>query len=341
MSNETVDDKTPFDAEETGQPATEKARHFSSQTEPNDGNERNPTYGGANGKDTQDSASGDPDSSDSGPKNRKPLIWVAVGCAIALLVVAIAVSQTCRHEEWVPATCSEPKTCAECGATEGEPLGHDWLEATCTLPKRCSRCSETEGFSIGHMPMDWVDEGIDYVSGTTRRACYCERCGEQLGYDETPFTSSYMEGGVFLFSPYDFSRCMDEHIASYDSSLGAAAGELNGNVAVAITENGSQIAGVMFLDSSEELLGSIKEYRERSFSKIVLMLTSDFDAEAMGNMLLAVIQSCDPTLSDSEVRDAALTCTSSGSLVGTVDLNGIHYALGVIDGSWMITATPA
>lgn len=272
------------------------------------------------------------------PKHRASLVAILL---VAVVVAVAAVSQICPHSEWADATCTEPRTCLRCGKTDGEPLGHDWLEATCTLPKRCSRCSETEGFSIGHMPMDWVDEGIDYVSGTTRRACYCERCGEQLGYDETPFTSSYMEGGVFLFSPYDFSRCMDEHIASYDSSLGAAAGELNGNVAVAITENGSQIAGVMFLDSSEELLGSIKEYRERSFSKIVLMLTSDFDAEAMGNMLLAVIQSCDPTLSDSEVRDAALTCTSSGSLVGTVDLNGIHYALGVIDGSWMITATPA
>ena len=47
--------------------------------------------------------------------------------------------------DWVEATCTAPKTCKICGATEGETLGHDWKEATTEAPKTCTRCGATEG----------------------------------------------------------------------------------------------------------------------------------------------------------------------------------------------------
>jgi hypothetical protein len=37
------------------------------------------------------------------------------------------------------------KTCARCGETEGEPLGHDWQKATWIVPQTCTRCEVTEG----------------------------------------------------------------------------------------------------------------------------------------------------------------------------------------------------
>lgn len=46
---------------------------------------------------------------------------------------------------WYAATCTSPKTCSECGATEGAVLGHMWIEATYDAPKTCSVCGETEG----------------------------------------------------------------------------------------------------------------------------------------------------------------------------------------------------
>lgn len=33
---------------------------------------------------------------------------------------------------WTDATCDKPKTCTECGTTEGEPLGHDYQNGVCT-----------------------------------------------------------------------------------------------------------------------------------------------------------------------------------------------------------------
>ena len=32
-----------------------------------------------------------------------------------------------------PATCTTPKTCTDCGTTEGEALGHSWENGNCTV----------------------------------------------------------------------------------------------------------------------------------------------------------------------------------------------------------------
>ena len=69
-----------------------------------------------------------------------------------LLLAAIMIgllSGCCRHV-WYAATCTAPKTCQECGETEGEALGHTWQDATCTVPKTWSVCKETEGEALGH-----------------------------------------------------------------------------------------------------------------------------------------------------------------------------------------------
>jgi len=70
-------------------------------------------------------------------------------------------STECQHS-WQDATCTAPKTCPLCGATEGEALGHDWKDADCTTPKTCEVCGATEGSALGH----------NYVDGA------CTVCGE-------------------------------------------------------------------------------------------------------------------------------------------------------------------
>ena len=67
----------------------------------------------------------------------------------------------CSHS-WKDATCTTPKTCAQCGATEGGAAGHSWSNATCTAPKTCTKCGATEGSAAGH----------NYQNGT------CTGCGD-------------------------------------------------------------------------------------------------------------------------------------------------------------------
>lgn len=100
--------------------------------------------------------------------------------SVVILVMLMALLLTacgCKHETWNDATCDTPKTCAECGATEGAALGHQWQAATCETAKTCTVCNKTEGAALGH---SWAD-------ATCETAKICSTCkkteGEALGHD--------------------------------------------------------------------------------------------------------------------------------------------------------------
>ena len=82
-------------------------------------------------------------------KTKKMLLFVMAALALSLLFAGCA--QEHEHS-WKPATCTTPKTCETCNATEGKPLGHAEEEvagkpASCseeglTAGKKCSVCGE-------------------------------------------------------------------------------------------------------------------------------------------------------------------------------------------------------
>ncbi len=85
------------------------------------------------------------------------------------------------EHSWQAATCTEPKKCENCPATDGEALGHSWTDATCTAPKVCSVCSITEGEALGHI---WNEPSC--LAPKT-----CQNCGETIG---TAFGHSIVDG---------------------------------------------------------------------------------------------------------------------------------------------------
>ncbi|MDO4332732.1 MAG: hypothetical protein Q4C58_08605 [Eubacteriales bacterium] len=109
----------------------------------------------------------------------KQILWKGIG------VLAICSILTgCGHEHsWTEATCTEPKTCSECGETEGEPLGHTWVEATCAEPKHCSVCGETEGEALEHT----------LTEANYQQAPTCEVCGQTVG---EPLPADYETWGI-------------------------------------------------------------------------------------------------------------------------------------------------
>lgn len=86
---------------------------------------------------------------------------------LALVCMLVLSACGCKHETWLDADCVNPKTCADCGKTEGEALGHVWIAANCETPKTCETCGETDGEAKGHA---WVD-------ATCEEAKTCESCG--------------------------------------------------------------------------------------------------------------------------------------------------------------------
>lgn len=82
-------------------------------------------------------------------------------------------SADCTHNDVYYKTCS----CGAVSATEtfevpGTALNHDWAEATCTEPKTCRRegCGATDGNPLGHdLPNDWSKDENEHWHE-------CERC---------------------------------------------------------------------------------------------------------------------------------------------------------------------
>jgi len=74
--------------------------------------------------------------------------------------------------DFAAADCDTPKTCKNCGVTEGEALGHTWLDADCETAKTCSVCGATDGTALGHKPNN--DDG-DCTTAVT-----CSVCGDTV-----------------------------------------------------------------------------------------------------------------------------------------------------------------
>ncbi len=91
--------------------------------------------------------------------------------SLFLCIVTTLLLTGCHSHQYSNATCELPKTCSECGDTEGEPLEHIFSEASCTTPKTCSLCGETDGNTLDH-----------FMSVATCEApITCSNCGETKG----------------------------------------------------------------------------------------------------------------------------------------------------------------
>lgn len=94
------------------------------------------------------------------------------GNLYVIIIIVVVFLSACGHTHtWKDATCTTPKTCTDCGETEGEPIGHAWKEATCTKPKTCTNCGKTEGEPVGHT---WKE-----ATCTTLKVCTV--CGKTEG----------------------------------------------------------------------------------------------------------------------------------------------------------------
>ena len=120
-----------------------------------------------------------------------------------LLILAISAFASCTALEhnWAEATCTTPKTCTDCGATEGEALGHTeqtvaGTAATCyenglTDGKICSVCNEVlvaqkVVLSLGHdLVIDKPATATCTEAGLTAGA-HCSRCDYKEEQTEVP-----------------------------------------------------------------------------------------------------------------------------------------------------------
>ena len=75
---------------------------------------------------------------------------------------------------YADATCTAPKTCKSCGATEGKALGHTWVIETGAAQKHCSVCGTVAPNDSAEHQHTWQDATCDLPKT-------CVSCGQATG----------------------------------------------------------------------------------------------------------------------------------------------------------------
>lgn len=120
---------------------------------------------------------------------------------ITIALISIIFSMIgCKHEhEFSSATCTEPKTCLECGETEGKPLGHT-VEIGI-----CSRCGKKQKYALATQ----VDSKIKSAENSTNIALYMISSGTDAStiyYLIQEGIQYYQEAGVLYEEAYNLCR---------------------------------------------------------------------------------------------------------------------------------------
>ena len=120
-------------------------------------------------------------------------------CSVCNEVLVAQTEVPAKGHTWTAASCTAPRTCSVCSATDGNPLGHDWsdwtvtTEATCTAKgektRSCQRdgCDATETREIaalGHTEGKAVRENVVPATkdhkGSYDEVVYCKVCNAEL-----------------------------------------------------------------------------------------------------------------------------------------------------------------
>ncbi|MBQ7352682.1 MAG: hypothetical protein IJW54_01635 [Clostridia bacterium] len=99
--------------------------------------------------------------------------------------------------DWSSATCTAPKTCSVCGATDGNALGHTPADddGDCTTAIKCKSCDQiaksgNQSHAYGTITYTWAN---GYSSCTATRSCAVDGCD----HTETETKTATQDGTIF------------------------------------------------------------------------------------------------------------------------------------------------
>ena len=252
----------------------------------------------------------------------------------------------CKHE-WQEANCRYPKTCLQCGETEGEPLGHVWQEATCSAGRTCSRCGKTrgnplphtfaeptctksatcvvcgttDGDPLGHQAGDWEILSEDRVKAIREQRTVCRVCGEEL-QRETVTLEVLHDGAVFILTPREFSLRLQSLLDTYKgNAISVLEDDSTEKCMYVFQKEGEEYGNVRFLKGRQSISGDQKD--AICFSNILCSVSGDNN---IVRVMTAIIQTCDPVIGFEEAKAIASSLLESGDQT----VNGITYSYNIL-----------
>lgn len=230
--------------------------------------------------------------------------------------------------EWEEATCESPKTCKGCGLTEGSPTGHNWKDATCAAPKTCEICEKTDGDSLEHTLGKTEIVDPSYSTATCTYVQKCTVCGQEFA--EKGALVSLHDGEYFYMSPLAFAdRLQDmlqdmqdlmndnEYLTLIDDEV--TKGNLQMLVGTMDPAGNVTVPGIFEFSSHNAMLQA-GEQRNGDFYTVIGEISG---ADHAALTLISIIRTADPTLD----FKAAQQYTAQLLQNRTLELNGISYAV--------------
>ena len=167
----------------------------------------------------------------------RPAMWINIAYLDSLNVEHSSSSQEmcghhyCYAEVSISPSCYEESIvnmkCQQCGYTYEEiiPIEHTWVDATCTEPKKCmiEICGATEGEPLGHDPDEW---GYCRVCNEQVRTIELKTSISEIYLDNKPETCTITIEGLERENGY----CPDIYVNYCNNSIvNYSWGEWNGN----------------------------------------------------------------------------------------------------------------
>lgn len=233
---------------------------------------------------------------------RKP--WILL--PLVLCIVLLFMGCSCRHKKITVATCTEPSICVKCGKTIREPLDHK--------------------------ASPWCSAYVDAVSATEIFTKTCVDCGELMDQNIQELNTLH-DGETFLFSPVEFVDRFNAKLAALeDNFLEATLEDVNGRYGCVILADGVFCGSFVF---SRENSSIGEEEQDEPNSICQLVAAMEDDEACIVRALIALVQTCDPSLTDEDAAELVNALTSEGFLYE----NGIDYVYNASLAKPMIAAS--
>lgn len=249
---------------------------------------------------------------------------------LALVLVLLLTACGCKHETWKDATCDTPKTCAECGKTEGEALGHVWLAATCDTPKTCEACGLTEGEAKGHSWTDAACEdpktctacgltegealGHSWVEATTEAPKTCTVCnateGDKIVTDPRFTTASTQDIQGAWGLEYDMSPILALELPGWDEPMNC----------LLMLELNNDGTWSMYMTIEDETV-----FRESMAHYTLDLLYAEMAAEGYGQEEVDALMESTYGMSTEEFVDASVAEMDLQELLSDANDGGVYY----------------
>ncbi len=201
---------------------------------------------------------------------------------------------------------------------------HKWKKATCTKPKTCKECGQTEGKPLGHKLKGWKDKGFDSTFSNRVYVKTCSRCKKTIK-KKTEKVTSFLENEKLTISPDTYTKVFEKRLRELNDSDYTLHEEYDYKLTVySIRDSNDKMVGQLSFSLKDKNLDPTLLYTEPLNYGVVVMLDnnqSNYDKK-MARFLVAMIEACDPSLDWDSVGEIVKEIDEQGSS----SKNGFAYS---------------